>query len=55
MIVHEIATQQITVEFKLLQVPLWPSTMIQSPHPNRSCKRPRNTNCETIHKTRQST
>ena len=27
MIVHETATQQMTVEFKLLQVPLWPSIM----------------------------
>ena len=30
MIVHETATHQMTVEFKLLQVPLWPSTMNQS-------------------------
>ena len=30
MIVHETATHQVTVEFKLLQVPLWPSTMNQS-------------------------
>ena len=27
MIVHETATHQVTVKFKLLQVPLWPSTM----------------------------
>ena len=27
MIVHETAIHQITVESKLLQVPLWPSTM----------------------------
>ena len=54
MIVHETATHQMTVEFKLLQVPLQPSTMNQSPYNNGSCKRPRNTKCETIHKTRQS-
>ena len=55
MIVHETATHQMTVEFKLLQIPLWPSTMNQSPYHNVSCKMPRNKNCETIHKTRQST
>ena len=55
MIVHETVTLQVTVEFKLLQVPLWPSTMNQSSFHNGSRKRPRNTNCETIHKTRQST
>ena len=41
MIVYETATHQVTVEFKLLQVPLWPSTMNQSPYQNGSCKRPR--------------
>ena len=55
MIVHETATHQITVELKLLQVTLWPLTMNQSPYHNGSCKRPGNTNCETIHKTGQST
>ena len=38
MIVHETAIHQMKVQFKLLQVPLWPSTMNQSPHHNRSCK-----------------
>ena len=32
MIVHETATHQMAVEFKLLQVPLWPSTMNPSPY-----------------------
>ena len=44
MIAQETAIHQTTVEFKLLQVPLWPSTMDQSPYYNGSCKRPRNTN-----------
>ena len=50
MTVHEPATHQMTVEFKLLQVPLRPSTINQSPYHNKS-----RTKCETIHKTRQST
>ena len=54
-IVHETATDQVTLEFKLLQVPLLPSTMNQSPYHNGSCKRPQNTKCETIHKTQEST
>ena len=54
--VHETATHQMTVEYKLLQVPLWPSTMNQNPYHNRSYKRPHaKTKCETIHKTQQST
>ena len=48
-IVHETATHQMTVEFKLIQVPLRPSTMNQSQYHNGSCKRPRNTKCETTH------
>ena len=40
MIVHEIATHQVTAEFKLLQVPLWSSTMNQSPYHNESCNSP---------------
>ena len=40
MIVHETATHQMTVEFKLLQDKLWPSTMIQSSYHTGSCKRP---------------
>ena len=40
MIVHETATHQVTVGFKLLHVPLQPSTMDQSPHHNGSCKSP---------------
>ena len=43
-------THQMTVEFKLLQVPLRPTTMNQSPYNNGGCKRPRNTKRETIHK-----
>ena len=54
-IVHETATHQMTIEFKLALVPLWPLTMNQSPYHKGSVERPRNTNCETIHKTRQST
>ena len=50
---HETAT--LTVELELLKVPLRPSTMNQTPYHNRSCKRPRNIKCETIHKTQQST
>ena len=42
MLVHETASQQMTVEFKLLQVLLRHSTMNQSPYHNGSCKRPRN-------------
>ena len=34
MIVHETATHQVTVELKPLQVPLWPSTMNESPYHN---------------------
>ena len=49
MIVHETTTHRMTVEFKLLQVSLWPSTMNQSPYHNGSCKRPKNTQCETIY------
>ena len=55
MIVNETATHQMTVEFKLLHVPLWPSTMNQSPYHKGRCIRPQNTNYETIHKTQQST
>ena len=40
MIVHETATHQVSVEFKLLHIPLWPSTMNQSPYHNRSVKGP---------------
>ena len=32
-----------------------PSIMNQSPYHNTSCKRPRSTKCDTIHKTQQST
>ena len=55
MIVHETAIHQITVEFKLLHVPLRPSIMNRNQYHNGRCKRPQNTKCETIHKTRQST
>ena len=44
MIVPETATHQTTVEFKLLQVPLRPSIINQSPYHNGSCKKPRNKN-----------
>ena len=54
MIVHEKATHQMRVKFKLLQVSLRPSTMNQSPYYNGSSKRPKAKH-ETIHKTRQST
>ena len=54
MIVHETATHQLIIEFKLLDVPVRPSTMKQSPKHNGSCKRPRNTKCQSIHGTRQS-
>ena len=40
MIVHEIAIHYMTVESKLLHVPLQPSTMDHSPHHNGSCKSP---------------
>ena len=40
MIVHETAIHQVTVEFKLLQVSIRPSTMNQSPYHNGSCKGP---------------
>ena len=53
MMVDETAIHKMTVESKLIQVPLPPSTMNQSPHRNSSCKRLRNTKCETIHKKRQ--
>ena len=33
-------SNQMTVEFKLLQVPLWPSTINQSPYHNRKVKGP---------------
>ena len=39
MIVHGTATHQLAAVFKLLQVPLQPSTMNQSPLHNGSCKR----------------
>ena len=55
MLVHETAIHQMRVESKHLYVPLRPSTMNQIPHHNGSCKRPRNTKCETIHIIRQST
>ena len=54
MIVHETANHQMTVEFKLLLIPLRPSIMNQSPYHNGNRKRPRNTKCD-MHKTRQST
>ena len=50
MIVHETATDQMTVIFKFLWVSLRPSTMNQGKYHNGSRKRPRNTKCETIHK-----
>ena len=55
MIVHEKATNQMTVEFNLLQVQLRPSIMNQSQYHNGNFKMARNTKCKTIHKTRQST
>ena len=55
MIVHDTATHQSTLEFKLLQVPLWPSIMNQNPYHNVSCKRPRNTKSETIQNGEQIT
>ena len=55
MIVHETATHQMTVECKLLQVSLWPTTMNHSPYNNRSCKWSQNAKFETIHKNQQST
>ena len=51
MIVLETATHQMTVEFKLLQVPLRPSIINQRPYHNGSCKRPRDIKCETIYET----
>ena len=54
-IVHETAIHQMAVKFKLLQVPLEHSIINQSPYHKEKCKRPRDTKCETIHKTRQST
>ena len=53
MIVHGTSTHQMTIEFKLLQVPLPPSINNQSPYHNRNCKMPQNTKCETIHKTQK--
>ena len=54
MIVHEPAIHQMTVELKLLQVPLGPSVMNQVN--TEAVKRPPEyKKCETIHKTRQST
>ena len=44
MIFHETTIHQTTVESKLLQVPLRPSTINQSPHHNEICKRSRNIN-----------
>ena len=38
MIVHKTETHHVTVEFLLLQVQLWPSTVNQSPYHNGSCK-----------------
>ena len=55
MIVHETATYQMIVEYNLQQVPFRPSTMNQSPYHMEAVKRPRNTKCETIHKTGQPT
>ena len=55
MIVHVTDIRQMTLELKLLQVPLRPLTMNQCPYHNKSFKRSRNTKCETIHKTRQLT
>ena len=37
MIVHETAIRQMTVEYKLLLVPLRPSIINQSPHHKQSC------------------
>ena len=42
MIFNEPASHQMSEEFKLLPIPLWPIG---------SCKRPCNTKCENIHKT----
>ena len=38
MIVHETAIHQMTVELKLLQIPLRPPTLNQCPYHNGSCK-----------------
>ena len=40
MIVHERATHQMTIEFKLPQVPLQPSSMNWSPYQNGALKGP---------------
>ena len=53
MLVHETANHQMAVKFKLLQVPLQPSTMNQVHIITEAVKE--NAKCETIHKTRQST
>ena len=43
---HLCDCQVMTVELKLLQVRLWPSTMNQSPYNKGSCKRHWSTKCE---------
>ena len=51
----ECPRDQMTVEFKPPQVPLWPSTTNHSPHHNGCGQKSRNTIRKTKHKTRQST
>ena len=54
MFVHETAIHQMTVKFKLLQVPLQPSIMNMSLYHIRTIKGPKITKYETSHKPQQS-